>query len=192
MNNIRLEMKIKNNNLYELIYDKFYGGATEFSRVSGVSLPSIINLLNLKMAIRNKNGEFKKSVLDICDYFKTIPEVIFPDDMYSIEKTSHVEILSLDQLPYSEKLALEHLDNTDEKILQNDLKKDIEFILGTIPEREADIIKRRNGIDCEPETLQSIANSYGLSRHRIRHLEMKAIRRLRHPKRKNKIKGYMD
>jgi RNA polymerase sigma factor (sigma-70 family) len=55
----------------------------------------------------------------------------------------------------------------------------LDEMIGTLPEREQDIIKRRFGISCEPKTLEEIGESYVLSRMRIKDIEMNALGRLR-------------
>jgi RNA polymerase primary sigma factor len=59
--------------------------------------------------------------------------------------------------------------------------------------READIIRLHFGIGTEkPMTLEEIGEYYELSKERIRQLEMKALRKLRHPSRKTILKTYMN
>ena len=58
----------------------------------------------------------------------------------------------------------------------------IEMVLSTLSEREADIVRLRFGLNNqEPQTLEQIGQSYGVTRERIRQLENKALRKLRNP-----------
>ena len=50
--------------------------------------------------------------------------------------------------------------------------------LSSLPIQQADILKRRMGLNCSPQTLAEIGNSYGVTRERIRQIEAKALRRL--------------
>ena len=68
----------------------------------------------------------------------------------------------------------------------------INAILDTLPIREADILRSRFGIGTgHPMTLEEIGQVYDLSRERIRQLEAKALRKLRHPSRANILKACM-
>lgn len=68
----------------------------------------------------------------------------------------------------------------------------VNAVLGTLSEREADILRRRFGIGFNhPMTLEDIGKEYGLSRERIRQIESKALRKLRHPSRANILKSCM-
>lgn len=73
------------------------------------------------------------------------------------------------------------------------LRKDLEWIMGCLEEREKEVVCMRNGFyDDEPKTLAEIGKRYGLSRERVRQIENKAYKKLRSKKRSDKIKGYME
>jgi RNA polymerase primary sigma factor len=81
----------------------------------------------------------------------------------------------------------------DENITNDLLKRQLSNILSTLPFREADIIKMRFGIDIErPLVLEELAEKYNLTRERIRQIESKALRRLRHPKRSSCLKNFFE
>ena len=64
-------------------------------------------------------------------------------------------------------------------------------ILGTLTEREADVLRMRFGMyDGRPHTLEEVGQIFGVTRERIRQIENKAIRKLRHPSRAKKIKDF--
>ena len=64
-------------------------------------------------------------------------------------------------------------------------------ILGTLTEREADVLRMRFGMyDGRTHTLEEVGQIFGVTRERIRQLENKAIRKLRHPSRAKKIKDF--
>ena len=64
-------------------------------------------------------------------------------------------------------------------------------ILGTLTEREADVLRMRFGMyDSRTHTLEEVGQIFGVTRERIRQIENKAIRKLRHPSRAKKIKDF--
>ena len=64
-------------------------------------------------------------------------------------------------------------------------------ILGTLTEREADVLRMRFGMyDGRTHTLEEVGQIFGVTRERIRQIENKAIRKLRHPSRTKKIKDF--
>jgi RNA polymerase primary sigma factor len=75
---------------------------------------------------------------------------------------------------------------------QSMLKDKIEEILGTLTSREARVLRMRFGLDTGvPFTLEEVGEKFGLTRERIRQIEGKALRRLRHPRRARQLKEYL-
>ena len=63
--------------------------------------------------------------------------------------------------------------------------------MNTLTERESDVIKQRFGWDGHGEkTLEAVGQSFNVTRERIRQIENKALRKLRHPTRAKKLTGY--
>ncbi len=73
------------------------------------------------------------------------------------------------------------------------LQEQIRKILHTLKEREAEVLRLRFGIgDGYPHTLEEVGNIFNVTRERVRQIEAKALRKLRHPSRSRKLKGYLD
>ncbi len=76
---------------------------------------------------------------------------------------------------------------------QEILRERIRAVLDTLPPREAQVIRLRYGLDGSPPlTLEEIAGKFGLTRERIRQIENKALRRLRHPSRTRQLRDYLE
>ena len=73
------------------------------------------------------------------------------------------------------------------------LKEQLEEVLGTLTEREAMVLKLRFGLeDGHPRTLEEVGKTFDVTRERIRQIEAKALRKLRHPSRSKKLKDFLD
>ena len=73
------------------------------------------------------------------------------------------------------------------------LEEKIEEILGTLSEREARILRLRFGLeDGKSYTLEEVGQKFNLTRERIRQIEGRALRRLRHPRRSRQLKDYLN
>jgi len=71
-------------------------------------------------------------------------------------------------------------------------EKDIENVLGTLNEKEANIIRYRYGLGKRtPMSLKEIGDCLNLTKERIRQIEKKAVSRLKHPSRRSKLQGYV-
>ena len=83
--------------------------------------------------------------------------------------------------------------NPVQKSQQYRLQLEIEKVLGTLTPREADIIRLRYGIGVGyPRTLEEVGKIFGVTRERVRQIEAKAVRKLRHPSRSKTLKEYLE
>jgi len=74
----------------------------------------------------------------------------------------------------------------------NMLREKVEEVLATLSPREARILRLRFGLDNgHTYTLEEVGQKFGLTRERIRQIEGKALRRLRHPRRARQLKDYL-
>ena len=73
------------------------------------------------------------------------------------------------------------------------LKDQIEEVLGSLNEREQKVLKLRFGLeDGRARTLEEVGKEFDVTRERIRQIEAKALRKLRHPSRSKKLRDYLD
>jgi RNA polymerase primary sigma factor len=85
------------------------------------------------------------------------------------------------------------IESPDKKVLDESLTDALNAVLGTLTASEREILKLRFGLDgVKPMSLQQIGEKFKLSKERIRQIEKKAIRRLRHPSRSHKLKSFMQ
>ncbi|KKU63441.1 MAG: RNA polymerase sigma factor [Candidatus Amesbacteria bacterium GW2011_GWA1_47_16] len=73
------------------------------------------------------------------------------------------------------------------------LKENIEEVLSSLTDREAKVLRMRFGLDGKnPMTLEEVGREFGVTRERIRQIEAKALRKLKHPSRRKKLQDYLD
>lgn len=73
------------------------------------------------------------------------------------------------------------------------LKEQLVDVLGTLTEREQKVLRLRFGLDDgRARTLEEVGKEFNVTRERIRQIEAKALRKLRHPSRSRKLKDYLD
>jgi len=73
------------------------------------------------------------------------------------------------------------------------LKEQLVEVLGTLTEREQKVLRLRFGLDDgRARTLEEVGREFNVTRERIRQIEAKALRKLRHPSRSRKLKDYLD
>lgn len=73
------------------------------------------------------------------------------------------------------------------------LKENIDEVLRALSDREAKVLKMRFGLAAQrPMTLEEVGQKFGVTRERIRQIEAKALRKLKHPSRRKKLQDYLE
>lgn len=73
------------------------------------------------------------------------------------------------------------------------LKEQLDEVLNTLTEREGKVLRLRFGLeDGRQRTLEEVGKEFNVTRERIRQIEAKALRKLRHPSRSKKLKDFLD
>jgi RNA polymerase primary sigma factor len=116
------------------------------------------------------------------------------------------EILKISQVPLSLEMPVGDEDSSrlgdfvedaaiqapDEVVLHGLLREDIEDVMSSLTEREKTVLKLRFGLDDgHPRTLEEVGRVFNVTRERIRQIEAKALRKLKHPTRSKKLKEYL-
>ena len=133
------------------------------------------------------------------------PEEIAEEMNMSVERVR--EILKISQEPVSLETPIgEEEDSHLGDFIQDDnvpvpadaaaftmLKDQLEEVLSTLTEREQKVLRLRFGLDDgRARTLEEVGKEFNVTRERIRQIEAKALRKLRHPSRSRKLKDYLD
>lgn len=80
----------------------------------------------------------------------------------------------------------------EENAIENDMKEQIDNVLSTLTEKEAQILRYRFGLNGKKAmSLKEVGEVFNLSKERIRQIEKKAIKRLQHPSRSSKLKAFI-
>ena len=133
------------------------------------------------------------------------PEEIAAEMNMPVERVR--EILKISQEPVSLETPIgEEEDSHLGDLIQDDnvpvpadaaaftlLKEQLEEVLGTLTEREQKVLTLRFGLeDGRARTLEEVGREFNVTRERIRQIEAKALRKLRHPSRSRKLKDYLE
>ncbi len=163
-----------------------------------VRVPVHVSTLISKMRKSERKIEAEKGMLPT-------DEQIAEDMKITVEKVREIKLyandtVSLDQpVGEEENISLGDLvpnPNTKDafdEMSQNKFDDELYDLLESLSQREYQVIALRYGLwDNQQRTLEDIGNAIGLTRERVRQIEAKAFRKLRHPSRSGKIKQYLE
>jgi RNA polymerase primary sigma factor len=153
----------------------------------------LVQIEKVRKELRRINGN-EPEVAEIAKYLSMEPDYIaqllnIARDLVSLESPVYVE---KDSLLLKEYIESENYASPDEEIMKNSLKEEINNVLKTLNDKEAEIIECRFGLNSKkPMSLKEIGEKFNLSKERIRQIEKKALKRLKQPSRSDFLKIYM-
>jgi len=79
-----------------------------------------------------------------------------------------------------------------EAVIHDDLRKQIHKVLASLTPKEAKVLRKRFGIDEKKQhTMEELGREFGVTRERIRQIQNRAIAKLKHPKKKDMLRGFL-
>ena len=132
------------------------------------------------------------------------PEEIAKEMEISVDKVMEIQKIAQDPVSLETPIGEEDDSHLGDFIQDEDspaphdaasyamLKEQLEEVMGTLTPREAKVLKLRFGLeDGKSRTLEEVGSEFNVTRERIRQIEAKALRKLRHPSRSKKLRDYM-
>jgi len=157
--------------------------AVDLSRRSGVSQGYIGKMLNFRLSPRAENGEWRDATLAICKALGSEPSELFPEHLdHEIATNRIASFVEHAQLSSGAAVQLGPV----EECQQAEMEQTLDEVLGTLSEKEKNVMKARFW---EGKTLDEIGDEQGVSSQSIRMVELKALRKLRHPTRLEKLES---
>ena len=133
------------------------------------------------------------------------PEEVAQEMGMSVEKIREVLKIAQEPIPLETPIGEEEDSHLGDFIPDEDitapsdaasqvmLKEELEDVLKTLTEREAKVLKMRFGLeDGRMRTLEEVGRDFNVTRERIRQIEAKALRKLRHPSRSKRLKDFLE
>jgi RNA polymerase sigma factor (sigma-70 family) len=183
---VRVEARVRNNVLWHAIFDN-YKSVAEFCRKHPeVHQTNVGELLNLNgMSPRKPDGKYRKICVILSKIFRMHPDDLFPAKLYFLEDTKMVAEIPFSALPSADRETLVLTgDSTGDAAMDEEMRRKMAKALNGLRPREARVLQLRFGLNGEYEhTLDETGEDIKVSRERVRQIETKALRKLRHPSR---------
>lgn len=194
MKEYRVKVTVRNNLLLSAIEDAGFvgwGQIAAFARHIGVSVSTLQQLVAMKIPPINESGEFCQIAKDVMEGLGAAPLDLWTDaqltarlnkntgEFYADEKALHAMIEQRD-----ESLTLpDPADVVNEK----QVSIVVQSVLQTLTPRESETLLRR----MNDETMEEIGKSFDVQRERVRQIEVKALRKMRHPSRRERLRDVL-
>ena len=194
---IRAELRFKNASFMSALKNSNYKSIKEFSRKSGLSYHKLIYYANLKYLFESPNSRKIMTELlgsDEWTLFEQYREVIEKAKDLNNKMVTDIPMQKFVSLSSKKLLQLQEPKSIERDMIYSEsLKTDINKLLKTLKPREASMIRMYFGIGRENSlTMNEIAQEFDLTKARIQQIIEKSIRRLKHRKRNDFLRTYLN
>ena len=196
INEYRIKVTVRNNLILSAIENAGYKTVSEFCRAISISKTALTELIAMRRPPLNLDGEFSAHAKALMEGLCALPTDLWTSEQLTLrlKRNSAERDVSADGMRAAlgmnaeETLELMKPDDLEETVLKQEMVTVIEEQLDSLGPRESKVLKLRFGIDCEEQTLEQIADTFDLTKERIRQIEARALRKLKHPTRQVELR----
>lgn len=187
MKDYRVKVKVLNDRILTAIKNAGYTSIPKFSKDNNINYVNLNNLINMNQTPLTHKGELSSTASQLCIALNKMPCDLFNDVQMYEGFSQNKHEFSFDDHDVKNLLSNSIYHEKPYLSFQEDLKE----VFSTLSSVEADVLTKRFGFESDQMTLEEISNVYGVQRERIRQIEAKALRKLRHPTRADVLKPYL-
>ena len=179
MNDYRVKITIRNERLLAAMEGMGYKSVAEFSRNQGLNGIKVREIFSGKIPPLDREGNPKELTKEILEILNLTIEKAFTEKQLKGFKKHTFEV-KIEE----EKLLqiISPAKNQEIKVIEQEVKSKLSEILSTLTPREEKILRMRFGIGMNTDhTLEEVGRKFFVTRERIREIEGKALRKLKHP-----------
>ena len=198
---VTLHVKAKHADLWRAA--KKMGGVRQLAEHLGLQLCKMYNWINMREmpkfrqehpwanSDRRRDLEAKLLALTGKTFDQIWPEDVYTQDFLDMSKSTEIDVQATAAGLLGYQNELRALPSPEQVAEQHECRDMIRDVIGTLPARYADVIRRRYGIEYEqPQTLDEVAAALGVTRERIRQMEKRALETLQHESRAQQLIDY--
>jgi RNA polymerase sigma factor (sigma-70 family) len=181
MTDYRITVKVRNARLLRAIETAGHQSGQKFAQRLGISYSShLLPYLNLTRSPFDEDGHLRPCAEKLCVFFnKRFDELWSDDQCVPLDhNTSEVE---LSARGVQALMSAERRFQPEFVLEQQQAVTAVDGLLQKLPPREANVLRLRYGIGGEAQTLEQVVKQLGITRERVRQVEIKALKKLRAP-----------
>lgn len=185
----RVKVTVRNNLILSAINALGFKSGSAFAAQCGLTPQQLTKLIAMKKSPINQDGEFCEDAKKLMEALGAAPSDLWTDRQLTLSLHRNtgeraVEEIDIQHILENHIQAMT-LPCPSEAMEAKDAESVIEELLDTLTPNEADTLRKRYGLGGQDElTLEQCARMKGVTKERIRQIEAKALRKLRHPERR--------
>jgi len=189
----QIDIKVRNALILNKIKNLGFDSVPKFCKANNLSYQSINELLNFRRSpLLASSGNFSSVVINLCNALNCLPEEIFTINQITLEMQSNKHSIQVSEAELQFQLDNLNQKSLDDQRMDDELIPAINKALDTLTPREQKLLRLRFGIDDQTHTLDEIAAHFNCGRERVRQIEAKALRKIRHPSRSDHLRDFLD
>ena len=190
----RVRVTVRNNLILTAIENAGYKNISAFCKGSDIPPTTLNTLIAMKVPPLMSSGEFSKPAKSLMEALCALPTELWTSEQLTMKLKRNTSEMALNLSGMQSALGI-HADEAmllltqspEEVLNTKDVSTLIEEALNTITPKEAKVLRMRFGIGCEEHTLEEVGACLDLSKERVRQIEVKAMRKLKHPSRSDSL-----
>jgi RNA polymerase sigma factor (sigma-70 family) len=197
MKEYRVKVTVRNNLLLSAIEDAGYKSQAEFARSAGLTDTQVTALVGLRVCPINNVGEFSKLAQAVMEALGACPTDLWTNDQLSMRLKNNTAEGEMSGIEVLSALAMNPVDlieikDPDVEVFEKERVSIVAKTLKTLTFSEQMILGKRFGINGEEQSLREIGREMGLTPERIRQIEARAMRKMRHPSRSKELEQFIE
>lgn len=196
MKEYRLEIKVRNNAVLKRIEELGYESIPDFCRANNLNYGAINDIIAFKAPFYRKRGGINGLIVKLANVLQVLPDHIYPPERRGapLERNKYIsEVDKADLMQISTSLRKDALPVDDRKMLDDFASTIQRVMLEALTPREQRLLDKRFGITSGvPQTLDEVGAELNVSRERVRQMEIKAIRKMKHPAQSKELREYIE
>jgi len=182
MHEYAIKVKVQNNYLLTMMRAAGYESALQLSKATGVPSTTVGLLLNLKKSGLNKREQWRRPLEKIAEHLRCLPEDLIPAQHHRSPLARNTGELTASAEDVAQLFYADSPELPDAEIERKQRDALLMHAMSSLNAREERVLRELFGFNGEKKTLEQVADNFGITRERIRQIEMKALRKLKHPK----------
>lgn len=189
VNEYRIKVTVRNNLLLTALENAGYSSVSAFCKAAGIGQTAMGRLIAMKDPPLLNTGEFSALAKKVMEELCALPTELWTPEQLTMKLTTNVAQRELDMNGMRAALGMNAADvfqmlEVDDSLFDEERKAKVMEVVDSLTPRERKVLVMRFGLDgCKEHTLEEIAPMFEVGRERIRQIEAKALRKLKHPSR---------